>query len=353
MDAQRLDVQDVLFVLYLVALLFSGAATGWMLLRIRQAWSRLGDLDALTPATCGEADGESLEVGGRVVPLRTFLSPMSNQEVVFAQVRRLHEADKTHSSTVVNPDLAGPWQRYPGLSSMMVDHMKATGPEHVMAQLTMGEPWYLEDGTGRVLVHPQVVPCALKPSVEDGKRTELMTPAERPTLYDLTGVLERRKGFSFWVERVVSPGDVVYVHGDVTPRPAARMAQEGEQSSNMRPTMISAVSRETLLGRQTWRLILAAVGVVCGLIAPAGLLLLPAPATSPVLTRVWLWVWLAAFVLNFVAHMMMSTRRTFFHKLTSRAGLMITSALMLVAAVYVFQYHGVWGVVMRLVGLEG
>ena len=133
-----------------------------MLLKIREAWSRLGALDVLTPATCGEAEGEALEVGGRVVPLRTFMAPMSNQDVVFAQVRRLHEVDKTHNSTVVNPDLAGPWRRYPGMSALMTDHLQATGPEHLMAQLTMGEPWYLEDGTGRVLVQPAVVPCALK-----------------------------------------------------------------------------------------------------------------------------------------------------------------------------------------------
>ncbi len=117
--------------------------------------------------------------------------------------------------------------------------------------------------------------------------------------------------------------------------------------------MISAVSRETLLGRQTRRLILAAVGLLCGMISPAGLLLLTAPAASPVQTRVWLWFWLAAFVLNFLAHMTMSTRRTFFHRLSSSRGLIVTSGLMLVAAAYILQYHGVWILLLRLMALVG
>ena len=338
--------------LYLAALLFSGAGTGWMLLKIREAWSRLGALDALTSVACSEADGEDLEVGGRVVPVRTFLSPMSHREVVFAQVRRLHEDDRTHTSTVVNPDLAGPWQRYPGFASLMSDRMKASGPEHVMAELTMGEPFYLEDGTGRVLVHPEVVPCALPPTVQDGTRKELMPPGERPSLYHLNGVLERRKGYSFWVERAIAAGDAIYAHGDVKPQPAARMAQEGEHAPVMKLRMLSSVGRETLLGRQTWRLVLAAVGLFCGAVCPAGLLLLPAPEAHPLLTRLWLWLWIAAFLLNLVAHWMMSSRRTPFHKLSSRGGLLLTCAVMLAAAIYVFQYHGGWGFLMRMIGLS-
>lgn len=325
-----------------------------MLLKIREAWARLGDLDKLTAATCGEANGENLEVGGRVVPLRTFFSPMSHKDVVFAQVRRLHEADRKHTSTVVNPDLAGPWRRYPGFQSLLSDRLQRTGPEQVMAQLSMGEPFFLEDGTGRVLVQPGVVPCALKPSVQDGKRKDLTPPVERPTLYHLSGVLERRLGYSFWVERIVAPGDVVFAHGDVTPPgPTARIAQEGEQAPMMKLRMLSSVGKETLLGRQTWRLVLSAVGALCGAVCPAGLLLLPAPDAHPLLTRLWLWVWIAAFLLNFVAHWMMSSQRTFFHRLSSRAGILATSAVMIVAAVYVFQYHGGWSFLMGLVGFHG
>ncbi len=353
MASHHLEVEDVLFLMYLVALLFSGAGTGWMLLKIREAWSKLGALDALTSAPCGGADGENLEVGGRVVPRRTFFAPMSHKDVVFAQVRRLHEDDRKHTSTVVNPDLAGPWRRYPGFASLMADRARSTGPEQVMAQLTMGEPFYLEDGTGRVLVHPEVVPCALKPTVQDGKRKELTPPVERPTLYHLSGVLERRLGFSFWVERAVAAGDVVYAHGDVSTPPTARIAQEGEQAPVMKLRMLSSVSKETLLGRQTWRLGLAAAGLLCGAACPVGLLLLPAPEAHPLLTRLWLWVWIAAFLLNFVAHWMMSTRRTFFHKLSSRGGILVTSAVMIVCAVYVFQYHGGWGFLMRALGLGG
>lgn len=353
MAAQHLTAQDVLFLLYLVALLSSGAGTGWMVLKIREAWSRLGELDQLTTSSCGEADGENLEVGGRVTPLRTFLSPMSHRDVVFAQVRRLHEEERVHASTVVNPDKVGPWSRHPGVRLLMSDHMRTSGPEHLMAQLTMGEPFYLEDKTGRVLVQPEVVPCALKPTVEDGKRKELMTPAERPILYHLTGVLERRLGFSFWVERVVAAGDEIYAHGDVKPQPNARMAQEGEQASVMKLRMLSSISKEALLGLQTWRLVLSAVGIFCGVICPVGLLLLPAPDAHPLLTRLWLWVWLASFLLNFVAHWMMSTRRTFFHRLSSRGGTLVLSAVMMTAAVYVFQYHGGWTFLMKLAGLGG
>lgn len=342
MHASRFDVSDVLFVMYLAALVISGAGTGWMLLTLRRAWSRLGALDALRSASCAEAQGRDLQLGGRVVPLRTFLSPMSHKEVVFAQVRRLHEDDRPRSATTVNPDLAGPWHRYPGFAHQLADQMgPSSGPEQVLAELTMGEPFYLDDGTGRVLVQPEVVPCALPPTVEDGKRKELIPPAERPTLYHLEGVLERRLGYSFWVERAVSPGDTVYAHGDVSPAPASRPMQEGEPTPTLRPRLLSSVARESLLGRQTWRLVLAAVGAVCGLVCPLGLLLLPAPAAHPLLTRLWLWVWIAALLLNLVLHWMVSTRRTLFHRLSSRGGLLATALVMVVAAVYIFQYHGV------------
>lgn len=352
----RLDVDDTLFLLFLAALGISGAVTGWLVGAVRDAWQRLGVLDALTPATCAEAAQRAgaslpLEVGGRVVPLNTFDAPMSGQRAVHAQVRRFHEHEGPHAgSTTVDPNLIGWGRTYPGFDVLLSDYIdNRPREEEVLAEVYLGEPFMLEDSTGQLLVDTAAVPCALRPTAQDGRRTEL-TLLERPALRKVSGVLERRRGYSYWEERALAPGDLVYVHGTVEQATAAtRPAQHEAPAATLQPRLLSSVSKQQLLNRQTWRLVLSMVGVLCGLLPAVAVWLSHSQELRTSASGIWLWGWLAAAVLNGVAQwMLLSTRRTVFHRLRSRRGLLISAALLLGCAYYVAWFSGAWAVVLAL-----
>jgi hypothetical protein len=313
------------FWLCLAALVLGGAISGWLALVAANAWSTAGHLEALHSVGPAEARGRGVVVGGEVVPTRTFHSLLGGQELVFAEVKRFHE-----DARLLHGDHRRPVQddpRDPRIVRLLPGFRDPAPSEQQLAVVTLAEPFYLRDGDASLLVDPGVeapVPCALPVTTEDCKRSALEL-YEAPSLRLVDGPLREQRGISHWVERAVKPGQRLWVQGDVV------QAQNG--GLVLQPTLLLGSDLSELESRQSWRIVVAALGLVAGLLVPA-LLLLISPAAGRSEPPA-----LGAWGIALVAGLLISSLAARLRGLGRARGLGVWTAILLFIAGYVLHYR--------------
>jgi hypothetical protein len=182
---------------------------GLGLLKARSEWSLRREIKGAEGVDAGSLKRGVVELGGTTAPAgETFTSPLTGQECVAYE----YEVEKLESRTGGSNEGSGrTWK--------------------TVSDVERAAPFYIEDGTGRAMVDAPVadfeLECAHEVDTEDvstgatGKLLATVTGGN--TASDLPVTEERREEIRNagrrhrYVERLIQPGESVFVYGEAIP----------------------------------------------------------------------------------------------------------------------------------------